>query len=43
MEGDDREALVAGIVGAGLGLRRIDDAVDELEEIFIDLNREVAA
>jgi ABC-2 type transport system ATP-binding protein len=37
MDGDVREALVAALVGAGVGVRRVDSAHDELEEIFIDL------
>lgn len=36
---DRREALVAALVGAGLGVRRIADAQGELEEIFLDLTR----
>ena len=43
MSADRREGLVAGLVGAGFGVRRLEDAQDELEEIFIDLNREGAA
>lgn len=39
LEGDARESLVAAIVGAGLGLRRLDDARDELEEIFMGLTK----
>ena len=40
---DTRERLVADLVGAGLGLRRLEDAQDELEEIFMDLARGGAA
>ncbi|MEC8424724.1 MAG: ABC transporter ATP-binding protein [Myxococcota bacterium] len=36
---DAREQLVADIVEAGFGLRRLEDAQDELEEIFMDLTR----
>ncbi len=34
---DDREALVTHLVKAGIGLRRLDDAEGELEEIFLNL------
>jgi len=34
---DDREKLVWELVGAGLGLRRLDDAEAELEHIFLGL------
>jgi len=40
MTEDHRETLVAGLVGAGIGLRRLEDARDELEEIFLDLTKE---
>lgn len=40
---DAREELVRDLVGAGLGLRRLEDAQDELEEIFMDLTRGGAA
>jgi len=40
---DVRETIVQALVGAGLGLRRLEDAKDELEEIFIDLNQGAAA
>lgn len=43
MERDVREAVVAKLVGTGLGVRRLEDAKDELEEIFIDLTKGVAA
>ncbi len=36
---DSREAMVAALVGAGLGVRRVEDALDELEETFMDLTR----
>lgn len=38
-----REALVADLVNAGFGIRRVDDTRGELEEIFLDLTREDAA
>lgn len=38
-----REALVEALVGAGFGIRRVDDTRGELEEIFLDLTREDAA
>lgn len=34
---DEREAMVAAIVTAGLGLRRMDESESELEEIFLNL------
>jgi ABC-2 type transport system ATP-binding protein len=38
--GEDRtEALVAALVGAGIGVRRVADAADELEEVFLRLTR----
>jgi ABC-2 type transport system ATP-binding protein len=40
---DAREQLVADLLAAGLGLRRLEDAQDELEEIFMDLTRGGAA
>ena len=40
LTGDHRESLVGAIVTAGYGLRRLEDAMDELEEIFIDLTKE---
>lgn len=40
---DARESLVTDLVAAGLGLRRLEDAQDELEEIFMDLTRGGAA
>jgi len=36
---DVREDLVAALVDAGIGVRRVDNAHDELEEIFLDLTR----
>ena len=43
MERDAREALVAALVAAGLGIRRVEDAKDELEEVFMDLTKDGAA
>ena len=43
MEKYVREAVVAKLVGTGIGIRRLEDAKDELEEIFIDLTRGTAA
>ena len=37
MDDDKREALVAHLVGAGIGVREITDAEAELEQIFLDL------
>ena len=37
LTGDHREALAADLVTAGLGLRKLDDAEGELEEIFLRL------
>ena len=37
---DAREDVVAALVGAGIGVRRVEDALDELEETFMDLTRE---
>ena len=34
---DEREQLVAALVGAGIGVRRIDESESELEEIFLNL------
>ncbi len=39
---DAREEVVAALVGAGIGVRRVEDALDELEETFMDLTRELA-
>ena len=36
---DTREAVVAALVGAGLGLRRLEEEGDELEDIFVELTR----
>jgi ABC-2 type transport system ATP-binding protein len=43
MTGDHRENVVAALVSAGLGLRRLDDMGGELEDIFMGLNQEGAA
>jgi ABC-2 type transport system ATP-binding protein len=43
MTGDYRENVVAALVSAGLGLRRLDDMGGELEDIFMGLNQEGAA
>jgi ABC-2 type transport system ATP-binding protein len=40
MDSDAREGLIAGLVGADFGIRRVDDAYDELEEIFLGLTGE---
>jgi ABC-2 type transport system ATP-binding protein len=40
MRTDCREAIVIALVKQGLGVRRLDDAHDELEEIFLDLTRQ---
>lgn len=37
---DTREQLVAALVGAGLGVRRVADARGELEEIFLGLTKQ---
>jgi ABC-2 type transport system ATP-binding protein len=37
--GDVREKLVADLVGAGIGVRAVQDAVSELEQIFLELTR----
>jgi ABC-2 type transport system ATP-binding protein len=38
--GDDcREAVVAALVGAGMGIRRIEDTEGELEHIFLDITK----
>lgn len=39
MSADCREALVVALVQAGIGLRQLEDALDELEELFIEMNR----
>jgi ABC-2 type transport system ATP-binding protein len=36
---DEREGLIAALVGAGLGLRRMDEADSELEAIFVNLTQ----
>jgi ABC-2 type transport system ATP-binding protein len=38
--GDDcREAVVAALVGAGMGIRRIEDTEGELEHLFLDITK----
>ena len=39
LTGDNREELVAAIVGAGLGIRKVSDAETELENIFLDITK----
>ena len=41
--GDQREELIAALVGAGQRVRRVEDARDDLEQTFLDLTREGAA
>jgi ABC-2 type transport system ATP-binding protein len=42
--GDDcREAVVAALVGAGMGIRRIEDTEGELEHIFLDITKNTEA
>lgn len=43
MAEDVREEVVKALIAGGLGVRRVDDAVGELEEIFLDLTKERAA
>jgi ABC-2 type transport system ATP-binding protein len=43
MKGDQREQLLPEIASAGFGLRVVQPAVDELEEIFLGLTRKEAA
>jgi ABC-2 type transport system ATP-binding protein len=43
LSSDSREAVVAALVGAGVGVRRVEDALDELEETFMDLTRDPGA
>ena len=43
LAGDEREALVAALVAAGVGLRRMVEDETELEQIFLGLTKEVAA
>jgi ABC-2 type transport system ATP-binding protein len=40
LHGDAREELVAELVGAGIGVRTVHDAVSELEQIFLELTRQ---
>jgi ABC-2 type transport system ATP-binding protein len=39
LSGDSREALVAELVKAGLGVRSMQDAISELEQKFLELTR----
>ncbi len=43
VDGGDVEALVVELVGAGIGVRYVGGARDELEEVFMDLIRKGAA
>jgi len=43
LDGDNREALVAHLVSAGVGVREIRDAEAELEQIFLDLTQRADA
>jgi len=40
---DNREQLIAHLVGAGLGIRRVEEEGDELEDIFVALTKSAAA
>lgn len=42
LTGDQREQLVESIVAAGLGLRHLDEAESELENVFLGLTRDGA-
>ncbi len=42
LSGDERETLATEVVAAGLGLRRLDDAESELENVFLGLTRDGA-
>jgi hypothetical protein len=37
LTGDHREAFVAALVNAGVGVRKVEDAEAELEDIFLEL------
>lgn len=43
LRGDTREAFVKELVGAGLGVRSVQDAMGELEQIFLELTRAAGA
>lgn len=43
LTGDHREPLIAALISAGFGLRLVEGAEDELEEIFLGLTRKEAA
>lgn len=40
---DEREALIAKLVGAGIGVRLVSETRSELERIFLNLTKETAA
>ena len=40
LEGDEREALVAALVAAGFGVRRLEESEAELEQVFLGLTRQ---
>ncbi len=43
LKGDKREQLVRELVMAGLGLRSVQDAMGELEQIFLELTRQAGS
>jgi len=43
LKGDKREQLVRELVEAGLGVRSVQDAMGELEQIFLELTRQAGA
>jgi ABC-2 type transport system ATP-binding protein len=43
LQGDDREALVASLVAAGLGIRRMVEDETELEQVFLGLTTPTAS
>jgi len=43
LKGDKREELVRELVQAGLGIRSVQDAMGELEQIFLELTRAASA
>lgn len=43
LAGDEREALVAALVGAGIGLRRMSEDETELENVFLGLTTPTAS
>ena len=42
MTTDERERLIADLVGAGFAIRLVEDPEDELEEIFLALTKQEA-